>query len=365
MTIQDQNGKQIYQEEIDTFAENRIEGAELMQKEFPEGSYTIQFERIGKSPNGSPDKRGWVEVGALKIRTEKKETVDRSRLEDELTICAALNEDKYTKESWKKLQSVINDAEDLLKKKDEETCTSEMNDKADEVNAARNNLQEIKVDISELNNALKAAKAISEEGYTEESFGALKQSISEAEALLDGTYTQKEVDEKTAVLLQRIKELRADKTLLQEKYNEIKDMTQGNVTDASWNDFTKLRDLANDILTDPTATPKKVSDVLSDLEAFEFTYKDDPDEGGDKDPQEPQNPQDPQEPQDPQNPQGSQGSQNPQDPQNSTSGNQGNTNASHTGASVKTGDSAPVLIPLAAMCGIIGLLYVMRKKRKL
>lgn len=217
MTILDQNEKQICREEIDTYAEKRIEGAELIQKDFPEGSYTIQFERVGKSPNGSPEKRGWVEVGTLKIRTEKKEIVDRSQLEEELTICDGLNKDKYTEESWNKLQKAVNSARELLNKKDEETCTSEMNDKANEVRNARNSLQEIKVDTSALNDALKAAKSISREGYTEESFEALTQSILEAEALLNGTYTQKEVDEKTAVLIQRMKDLRADKTLLQEK----------------------------------------------------------------------------------------------------------------------------------------------------
>ena len=45
-----------------------------------------------------------VEVGTLKIRTEKKEIVDRSQLEEELTICDGLNKDKYTEESWNKLQ---------------------------------------------------------------------------------------------------------------------------------------------------------------------------------------------------------------------------------------------------------------------
>ena len=344
VTILDQNEKQICREEIDTYAEKRIEGAELIQKDFPEGSYTIQFERVGKSPNGSPEKRGWVEVGTLKIRTEKKEIVDRSQLEEELTICDGLNKDKYTEESWNKLQKAVNSARELLNKKDEETCTSEMNDKADEVRNARNSLQEIKVDTSALNDALKAAKSISREGYTEESFEALTQSILEAEALLNGTYTQKEVDEKTAVLIQRMKDLRADKTLLQEKYNKIKDMTQGNATDASWNDFTRLRELANAILTDPNATPAEVSDILNQLNTFEFAYKDDPDEGGNKDPQEPLE---------------------PQNPQNPNSGNQGNTNTSHADTSVKTGDSTPLLLPLATMCSIIGLLYIMHKKRKL
>ena len=93
-----------------------------------------------------------------------------------------------------------------------------------------------------------------------------------------------------------MKDLRADKTLLQEKYNKIKDMTQGNATDASWNDFTRLRELANAILTDPNATPAEVSDILNQLNTFEFAYKDDPDEGGNKDPQEPLEPQNPQNP---------------------------------------------------------------------
>lgn len=117
-------------------------------------------------------------------------------MEEELTICDGLNKDKYTEESWNKLQKAVNSARELLNKKDEETCTSEMNDKANEVRNARNSLQEIKVDTSALNDALKAAKSISREGYTEESFEALTQSILEAEALLNGTYTQKEVDEK-------------------------------------------------------------------------------------------------------------------------------------------------------------------------
>ena len=67
-----------------------------------------------------------------------------------------------------------------------------------------------------------------------------------------------------------MKDLRADKTLLQEKYNKIKDMTQGNATDASWNDFTRLRELANAILTDPNATPAEVSDILNQLNTFEI-----------------------------------------------------------------------------------------------
>lgn len=243
VTIQEQSGKQVYREEIDTYAAERAEGVELMQAEFSEGTYTIQFERVGKSSQ-APNTKGWVEVGALTIRKEKKETVDRSRLEEELKICEGLNEKEYTTESWTALQEVVKSATELLKKPDEETCTSEMNDKAAEVEAARENLQKVTVDISELKEVIKTAKAISSEGYTKESFEALQQGIREAEVLLNGTYTQDEVNEKTAILKQRISGLRADKTALQEKYDKIKDIHKVRLTESHGKSLQDLEEQA-------------------------------------------------------------------------------------------------------------------------
>jgi len=338
VTIQDQSGKQVYQEEIDTYAQNRVEGTELMQEEFAEGSYTIQFERVGKSTQAQ-DKRGWVEVGALTIRKEKKEMVDRCKLEEELKLCEGLNEKEYTTESWTALQEVVKSATELLKKPDEETCTSEMNDKAAEVEAARENLQKVMVDISELKEVIKTAKAISSEGYTKESFEALQQGIREAEALLNGTYTQDEVNEKTAILKQRISGLRADKTALQEKYDKIKDMTQGQATDESWKEFTGLREQAKNVLDNPNATPNEVSEILEKLNKFEFTYKDK--ESGEED---------------------------KKDPNPGTSGDseqQGTSDTSHKKESVKTGDTTAIAVPVAGIVGVAVLLYVMRKRRKI
>lgn len=338
VTLQDQSGKQIYQEEIDTYAQNRVEGTELMQEEFAEDSYTIQFERVGKSTQAQ-DKRGWVEVGALTIRKEKKEMVDRCKLEEELKLCEGLNEKEYTTESWTALQEVVKSATELLKKLDEETCTSEMNDKAAEVEAARENLQKVTVDISELKEVIKTAKAISSEGYTKESFEALQQGIIEAEVLLNGTYTQDEVNEKTAILKQRISGLRADKTALQEKYDKIKDMTQGQATDESWKEFTGLREQAKNVLDNPNATPNEVSEILEKLNKFEFTYKDK--ESGEED---------------------------KKDPNPGTSGDseqQGTSDTSHKKESVKTGDTTAIAVPVAGIVGVAVLLYVMRKRRKI
>ena len=338
VTIQEQSGKQVYREEIDTYAAERAEGVELMHAEFSEGTYTIQFERVGKSSQALNTK-GWVEVGALTIRKEKKETVDRSRLEEELKICEGLNEKEYTTESWTALQEVVKSATELLAKPDEGTCTSEMNDKAAEVEAARVNLQKVTVDISELKEVIKTAKAISSEGYTKESFEALQQSIREAEALLNGTYTQDEVNEKTAILKQRISGLRADKTALQEKYDKIKDMTQGQATDASWEEFTGLREQAKNVLENPNATPREVSEILEKLNNFEFTYKD-------KD----------------------SGEEDKKDPNPGASGDseqQGTSDTSHKKESVKTGDTTAVAVPITGIVGVAVLLYVMRKRRKI
>ena len=215
-------------------------------------------------------KRGWVEVGALTVRKEKKESVDRSKLQREIQICEKLNSEDYTKESWEKLQAVLESATVLLKKADEETCTSEMNDKAVEVKTARENLQNVTVDTDALKELLQIAKEISEDGYTKESFKALQEGIQEAEKLLNGTCTQETVDNMIAVLKQRIQGLRADKTELQKKYDEIKDVTQGQVTDASWKEFAELREQSKVILDNENATPEEVAEILEKLNQFEI-----------------------------------------------------------------------------------------------
>ena len=194
-------------------------------------------------------------------------------MQREIQICEKLNSEDYTKESWEKLQAVLESATVLLKKADEETCTSEMNDKAVEVKTARENLQNVMIDTSVLKEVLQTAKEISEEGYTKESFEALQESIQEAEKLLSGTCTQEAVDDMIAVLKQRIQGLRADKTELQKKYDEIKDVTQGQVTDASWKEFAELREQSKVILDNENATPEEVAEILEKLNQFEFVYE--------------------------------------------------------------------------------------------
>ena len=64
-----------------------------------------------------------------------------------------------------------------------------------------------------------------------------------------------------------------DKTELQKKYDEIKDVTQGQVTDASWKEFAELREQSKVILDNENATPEEVAEILEKLNQFEFVYE--------------------------------------------------------------------------------------------
>lgn len=272
--ITGQDGESVYNETIDTYHTERVEGVPLMEAEFAEGTYTITFERIGKSEHGQ-DKRGWVEVGNLTISSKVTETVDRSELEAEMDLCKELQEEDYTSESWSAFQVVLKKANEVYKKEDAQTCTAEMKEMSADLKKAREALIErVKVDTSELERVLEEAKKISSDGYTEESYENLRQRILEVESFLQGdSYNQDEVYAKTAMLKQRMEALQADKTALQEKYDEISGLKQGNVTDESWKAFLNLKSEAEVVLKDEKATPAQVSSILKKLEEFQFEYK--------------------------------------------------------------------------------------------
>ncbi len=342
--ITGQDGDVVYDETIDTYHTERVEGVPLMEAEFAEGTYTITFERIGKSEHGQ-DKRGWVEVGNLTISSKVTETVDRSELKAELDLCKELREEDYTSESWSSFQEVLKKANELYKKEDAQTCTAEMKDMSADLKKARESLIErVKVDTSELERVLEEAKKISSDGYTEESYENLRQGILEIESFLQGdSYNQDEVYAKTAMLKQRMEALQADKTALQEKYDEISGLKQGNVTDESWKAFLDLKAEAEVILNDEKATPAQVSSILKKLEEFQFKYKeptDIPSKPGTG---------------------GNSGTSN-----GNTNTPSGNTNVPDKNGAVQTGDTAnPIWLVgiVAALLAITGNLFY-KKQRK-
>ena len=61
--------------------------------------------------------------------------------------------------------------------------------------------------------------------------------------------------------------MRADKTELQKKYDEIRDMTQGQVTDTSWKEFIELKEQAKVTLDNENATPEEVAEILGKVKS--------------------------------------------------------------------------------------------------
>lgn len=136
VVIRNSAGETVMDENIDTYAGSRTEGAVLFEKDLPYDTYTVTFDKVSASPS-APSTRGWVEVGAWSVKRPAEETVDRSLLEAELTASTRLNKEDYTAESWQAYQSLVDQAQSLLAKQDEETCTAEMDDMASALFAGR------------------------------------------------------------------------------------------------------------------------------------------------------------------------------------------------------------------------------------
>ncbi len=271
--ITDQNGAEVFLEEIDTYAQSRSDGAELFTFTLPkEGTYTISFERVGVSPQ-APDKRGWVEVGNLIIYSSMEEAVNRSSLEKEMAVRGSLKEEDYSPDSWQAYMEAWEEAGRILEKPDEETCTSEMEDAAEALKTVREQLRVSAVDLTELEAVLEEARQVQAEGYTAESFGRLQEAVRETEAFLEGQYVQEDVTAKVVLLRQRLSELEADKSSLRSLYEKKKGKEKGNITDQSYADYQRLLAETEDVLADTQAEPSRIAELVSEWEAFSFTYK--------------------------------------------------------------------------------------------
>ena len=122
--------------------------------------------------------------------------VDKSKLEAKLSDAQALDLSNKTEESAKALKDVIAEAKALLANTEAtQDQVNAMVAKLDAALAALEDKASTEVDKTALENKVKEAKALDLTNKTEESIKALKDAISEAEALLANTKaTQEEVD---------------------------------------------------------------------------------------------------------------------------------------------------------------------------
>ncbi|WP_279160867.1 glycosyl hydrolase family 95 catalytic domain-containing protein [Thomasclavelia cocleata] len=216
VVITNSKGDIVVNENIDTYAQERVEGTMLFSKELLQDKYTISFEKNGKSQQAT---NGWVEVGTLTIQQSLDGKVDRISLERELETCYLLKEEDYTPNSWNEFKTIFDKAKEVYEKLDNQTCTLEMNDTAEELKNVREKL---------INKANKEAllKTIEEAGnkdlalYTNESVEKLSGVLDDANAILENENAiQSDVDSIVHLLNTAIEDLKykdADYTLVNE-----------------------------------------------------------------------------------------------------------------------------------------------------
>ncbi len=130
-----------------------------------------------------------------------KPVIDYSKLLEQIAIAGDLNEADYTEDSWAAMKKVYAEAVALV---DNAETQEQVDAKTEELKAAIAALVlkpgVVVIDYSKLLEQIAIADSLKEDGYTPESWAAMKKVYDEAVALIDNAETQKEVDDKTEEL---------------------------------------------------------------------------------------------------------------------------------------------------------------------
>ena len=129
------------------------------------------------------------------------------------------------------------------------------------------------VNKSLLQSKYEEVKDYNEKDYTEESFKEFKEALNNAKSILDNQYaTQSEVDNALEYLIEKIDRLVkkpikevVDKSLLQSKYEEVKDYNQKDYTEESFKEFKEALDNAKYVLKNENSTQNEVDSALNEL----------------------------------------------------------------------------------------------------
>ena len=133
-------------------------------------------------------------------------TVDTSALEEAIAEAGNLEEEDYTKESWKALEEELKEAEKVLE--DPAATQEEIDAAAEALQEAIAALEEKVVDKSELEKAIADANSKVKKDYTKKSWDAMKAALKVAEKVMkDENATQEEVDAAADALNKAIKAL--------------------------------------------------------------------------------------------------------------------------------------------------------------
>ena len=195
---------------------------------------------------------------------------DTAELEALIEEVSGLPEADHTAATWGKLVEARDAATALLARGDK--TQDEVNAARDALAAARDGL----VNVAELKAAIAKCDDLVESDYTAESWSVLEAARAEAEKLLaDASATQEKVDDAVKKLDEARAGLKApepevDKSALQAKYDEVKDLKADGYTADSWKAFESALKTAKTILESDKAGQADVDlalQMLSDAHA--------------------------------------------------------------------------------------------------
>ena len=185
--------------------------------QLPEGTDGTGYWRLTVHALGYEDYTYDFQATAENIVAKKKPatTEEIAALQAKVTEAEGLNESDYTEESWKNLQTELQESKDLLAK--ENPAGAEVTEQTTHLTEALNNLVKAEqpapeVDTTKIAETIATAEGLKESDYTAESWAAFQSALTNAKAAMEAKESQEAVDAATEALSQAMNALVKDDT---------------------------------------------------------------------------------------------------------------------------------------------------------
>ena len=203
---------------------------ESLRCELPEGTDGTGYWKLTVYALGYEDYSYNFEIGKENIAEPKiAGEEDIKALQDKIDEASALKEADYTKDSWDKMMSELEESKELLASENPlQSAVKEQTIHMTEAIEAliKSDEQPANVDTSSLEKAIADAKALKEADYTADSWKSLQSALPDAEKALEAKESQETVDNATESLSKAIKAL-VKKATVTKKDETTDDKTSG------------------------------------------------------------------------------------------------------------------------------------------
>ena len=174
---------------------------ESLRCELPEGTDGTGYWKLTVYGLGYADYSYNFEVGTENIAKPKTASEeDKKALQDKIDKASALKESDYTKDSWDKMMSELEESKELLAS--DNPLQSAVKEQTIHMTEAMEALVKVEhsVDTTEIEKAVAEAEGLKESDYTAESWAAYQAALANARTALEAKESQEAVDNATAAL---------------------------------------------------------------------------------------------------------------------------------------------------------------------